>query len=203
MTILLGAGAGGSSAAYHLSQYAAAAGIVANITVFEREPYIGGRSTTVHAYDAPSIPVELGASIFVSVNRILMDAVSRFNLSSEGSYVYVTDDEDAQDKEPDYLGVWDGHEFVLTTPEDMGWFDKAKLLWKYGLAPLRVRSLMKKTVGAFLQMYDEPHFPWPSLSEKAHELGLVEASAATGEEFLKKHGIGEAFAHDVVQARYV
>lgn len=133
------------------------------------------------------------------MNKILADAVSHFNLSSDGSNNFIVDEE--EDKERDFMGVWDGHSFVLTTPEDMGWFDKAKLLWKYGLAPIRTMRLMRKTVGAFLQMYEEPHFPWPSLSEKAHELGLVEASAATGEEFLRKNGIGGAFAHDVVQAR--
>lgn len=131
-----------------------------------------------------------------------MDAVARFNLSSDGFGTAIVDDDEEDDKERDFLGVWDGHRFVLTTPEDMGWWDKARMLWKYGLAPIRTMQLMKKTVGAFLEMYQEPHFPWTSLSEKAHELGLVEASAATGTEFLRKNGIGEAFAHDVVQARY-
>ncbi|KAL1635251.1 hypothetical protein SLS58_010327 [Diplodia intermedia] len=198
---IIGAGAGGSSAAYHLSEFASAAGIPTNITVFERAPYIGGRSTTVYAYDAPSLPVELGASIFVQVNHILVNATAHFNLSSDGfrNAIAVEGEED-DDEGQDFLGVWDGHQFVLTTPEDMGWWDKAKMLWKYGLAPVRTMQLMKKTVGAFLNMYEEPHFPWTSLSEKAHELGLVDASAATGAEFLRKNGIGEAFAHDVVQA---
>ncbi|OJD37979.1 prenylcysteine lyase [Diplodia corticola] len=198
---IIGAGAGGSSAAYHLSGYASAAGIATNITVFERAPYIGGRSTTVHAYDVPSMPVELGASIFVQVNQILVDAAARFNLSSDGlGDAIAVEGEDDDDKGRDLLGVWDGHQFVLTTPDDMGWWDKAKMLWKYGLAPIRTMQLMKKTVGAFLNMYDAPHFPWTSISEIAHELGLVDASAATGAEFLRKNGIGEAFAHDVVQA---
>ena len=51
-----------------------------NITVFERSSYIGGRSTTVNAYDDPAHPVELGASIFVSVNEILMNATKEFGL---------------------------------------------------------------------------------------------------------------------------
>lgn len=133
-----------------------------------------------------------------------MEAVSHFNLSSDGLSTPIDNEEDEEDQaQRDYVGVWDGHSFVFTAPDDMGWWDKARLLWKYGLAPIRTMRLMKKTVGAFLQMYEEPHFPFPSLSEKAHELGLVEATAATGEEFLRKNGIGEAFAHDVVQARYV
>ncbi|KAK0254080.1 hypothetical protein LTR91_006334 [Friedmanniomyces endolithicus] len=71
-----GAGAGGASTAYHLRKFAAASGFAVNITVFERNDYIGGRSTTVDVYDDPMNPVELGASIFVKANHILESAVT-------------------------------------------------------------------------------------------------------------------------------
>ena len=73
---IVGAGAGGASTAYHLSKFAAASGFAVNITVFERNDYIGGRSTTVDVYDDPMNPVELGASIFVKANHILESAVT-------------------------------------------------------------------------------------------------------------------------------
>ncbi|KAF2144792.1 uncharacterized protein K452DRAFT_316712 [Aplosporella prunicola CBS 121167] len=200
---IIGAGAGGSSAAYHISQYAAEANIPTNVTVFERSAYVGGRSMTVNVWDAPSLPVELGASIFVSVNKILVDAVTRFNLSTAGYDSFDGDAGTWQDDKfgsGDFIGIWNGDEFVFTGSDDFGWWDKTKLVWRYGLAPLRTVQLMKKTVGKFLEMYAAPHFPFKSLSDKAHELGLVEASAATGEEFLRKNGIGEKFAREVVQA---
>jgi len=71
-----GAGAGGASTAYHLRKFAAASGFAVNITVFERNDYIGGRSTTVDVYDDPMNPAELGASIFVKANHILESAVT-------------------------------------------------------------------------------------------------------------------------------
>ncbi|KAK7540476.1 Prenylcysteine lyase-domain-containing protein [Phyllosticta citribraziliensis] len=196
---IIGAGAAGSSAAYHLSQYASMAGITTNITVFERSSYVGGRSTTVHAWDDPLEPVELGASIFVKVNHILMDAVQRFNLTVATPDLGLAKAAE-EEEEGDYVGIWNGREFVFRGDDELGWWDTLKMLWKYGLAPIRTRRLMSQTVGQFLKMYEEPHFPWRSLTDKAMELGLVRPMAMTGEAFLKENGVGGLFADEVVQA---
>ncbi|KAK7522581.1 prenylcysteine lyase [Phyllosticta citriasiana] len=207
---IIGAGAAGSSAAYHLSQYASMAGITTNITVFERSAYVGGRSTTVHAWDDPLQPVELGASIFVKVNHILMEAVQRFNLTVATPDLGLTktnaatddkeEEQDDDDDDGDYVGIWNGREFVFRGDDELGWWDTLKMLWKYGLAPIRTKRLMSQTVGQFLKMYEEPHFPWRSLTDKAMELGLVRPVAMTGEAFLKENGAGGLFAEEVVQA---
>ncbi|KAL5114390.1 hypothetical protein ACEQ8H_007739 [Pleosporales sp. CAS-2024a] len=190
---IIGAGAGGSSAAYHLAQYAAESSIPVNITVFERNSYIGGRSTTVNVWDNPAFPVELGGSIFVEVNHIMVEAMKHFNLAPKSQ------DLAAQLDMPD-LGVWNGEEFVLITRSEDGWWDKARLLWRYGTAPLRTNRLMKSAVGKFLTMYDEPVFPWKSLSEVVEKVGLLEATGVTGAQYLKENGIGEAFGREVIQA---
>lgn len=196
---IIGAGAAGSSAAYHLSQYASAAGITTNITVFERSSYVGGRSTTVHAWGDPLEPVELGASIFVKVNHILMDAVQRFNLTVATPDLGLA--KAAEEEEGgDYVGIWNGREFVFRGDDELSWWDTLKMLWKYGLAPIRTKRLMSQTVGQFLKMYEEPHFPWRSLTDKTMELGLVRPMAMTGEAFLKANGVGGLFADEVVQA---
>ena len=196
---MAGAGAGGSSAAHHLSQYAEAAGIPINITVFERESHIGGRSTTVHAFNDPNQPIELGASIFVEVNHILVDAVKRFNLSTKG-----LSKRRISGKDTPQLGVWNGKEFVLLQPAGQSWWDLAKLFWRYGLAPIRTMNLMKSTVGKFLKLYDEPLFPWSSLTQVAETVGLTpDVTGVTGEQFLKQNSVGDLFAQEVVQARWV
>src|SRR5205823_474283 len=101
-----------------------------NITVFESSSWIGGRSTTVNAFDEPSEPVELGASIFVKVNSMLVNAVSEFNLSIESLHSRLVQESPLQ------LGVWDGTRFVYTQNNNSSWWwDVAKLIWKYGLAP--------------------------------------------------------------------
>ncbi|PSN62596.1 prenylcysteine oxidase-like protein 1 precursor [Corynespora cassiicola Philippines] len=189
---IIGAGAGGSSAAYHLSQNAKEAGIPADIHVFERSARVGGRCTTVNAWNDPTTPVELGASIFVEVNHILVEAAKTFNLSADSKETTV-------EGVPD-LGVWNGHEFVVITESGDSWWDKAKLLWRYGWAPIKTNRLMKETVGKFLKMYEAPLFPWKSLTEVTETVGLTGTFSSTGEQFLKQGGIGDLFATEIIQA---
>lgn len=172
---MIGAGAAGSSTAYHLRQYAVDAGVPINVTVFERSSYVGGRSTTVNAYGNALEPVELGASIFVDVNTILKNASDKFGLRPRQS----------KSDEQEILGIWNGKVFVYTQ-KDGGWryWDIAKLLWKYGLSPIRTQTLRKKTIGPFLKLYKAPFFPFRSLSDRALDLGLTEFTAATGAQLL-------------------
>lgn len=190
---IIGAGAGGASTAYHLAQYASESAIPTNITVFERNSYIGGRTTTVNAWDDPRAAIELGGSIFVEVNHIMVEASKKFNLSSQSPAIQFNVDL------PE-LGIWNGREFVLVTTKEDTWWDKAKLLWKYGAAPLWTNRLMKQQVGKFLTMYDEPVFPWSSLSDVVEQVGLLESTGVTGEQYLKANGIGDAFATEIIQA---
>ena len=187
-----GAGSGGASAAYYINQFQSQCDRI-NITVYERSSYVGGRSTTVNAYNDPTEPVELGASIFVEVNKNLVSAARRFGLTTQGFKASQTEELRKT------LGVWDGDNWVFLGSES-GWWNTVKILWKYGMAPLRTQSLMKKIVGAFLKLYEEPHFPFRDLSQTAYDLGLTEATAATGEQFLQRNGIQPPFTTDLIQA---
>ena len=186
---LSGAGSAGASAAYYINKFKHPCERV-NITVYERSSYIGGRSTTVNVHDDPTEPVELGASIFVEVNKNLVSAASEFGLAIKGA---------EKNELPKTLGVYDGLYWVFTGSES-GWWTVGKLLWKYGLAPIRTQNLMKQIVGRFLKMYEEPYFPFQDLSQTAYDLGLTEATAATGEEFLQKNSIQPPFSTDIIQA---
>mgnify|MGYP001061696697 FL=1 len=95
-----GAGAAGSSTAYHLSQYANDLGLNVNITIFEKENRIGGRTLTINPYGDASQVVELGASIFVQINQILYNAAQQFGL--------VTISQNSDSGVEGHLGVWDG-----------------------------------------------------------------------------------------------
>ncbi|KAI0160111.1 prenylcysteine oxidase [Xylariaceae sp. FL1272] len=184
---IIGAGAAGSSAAYHLKKYADVAGIPINVTMFEKTGRIGGRTLTVNVYDDPILPIELGASIFVDVNYILSNATREFGL--------LTRDPGAD--EDGLLGIWDGDSFVYTQDSSS---NLAKLFWKYGTAPYYTQKLVKNTVATFLQLYDEPFFPFRSLSTRAFQLGLVKITGLTGQQFLAKNKLDGAFARHIVQA---
>lgn len=147
----------------------------------------------MNAWSSPYIPVELGASIFVSINYILHSAARRFNLT-------LSSFEDPRPANTPELGIWTGEDMVLQTSGGEGWWDMAKLLWRYGLAPLYTKRLMKSTVDKFLNMYSEPIFPFASLSNAAYRVGLTAVTAATGEQFLKENGISEKFSNEIIQA---
>lgn len=191
----VGAGSGGSSAAYYLEKFARDENIRTNITVYERSSFVGGRSTTVNVYDDPTQPVELGASIFVKANKNLLSAAEEFGLLTNA-----VGGARAKDS-PMILGVWNGEEFVFR--QDYGgnyWWNVAKLFWKYGLAPMRLQRLVKETVGRFLKMYETPHFPFRSLYQVVHDLDLSATIAVEGETFLAKHSIDPPFSTEVIQA---
>lgn len=103
------------------------------------------------------------------------------------------------------LGVFDGQRFVFIQTMSEGklnyWWNTVKILWKYGISPFRTLRLMRSTVDSFLKMYDEPIFPWKEgLSEAVAAVGLLNATASTGRQYLHANGIADAFAKDIVQA---
>jgi prenylcysteine oxidase/farnesylcysteine lyase len=202
LTTNSGAGAAGSSTAYHLYQFATSNNIPLNITLYEKNPYIGGRSTTVHAYNdtTTNAPVELGASIFVQINHILYNATTNFNLTRIQLGENGDDGDDGEKKGP-ILGIFDGDIFVFTQQAGTSWWSElAKLWWRYGLAPLKARNLMKEVTGKFQQMYQAPYFPFASLTDTLYNLGLLEVTGVTGKQFLQDKGVGDLFAREVVQA---
>ncbi|KAK4184290.1 putative prenylcysteine oxidase [Podospora australis] len=187
---IIGAGAGGSSAAYFLRKHAERGESNVNITLFEKTDRIGGRSLTINAYDDPLQPIELGASIFIEKNHILYSALQEFNLSKR-----IPD----EDSDPT-LGIWDGDKFVFTINENYSfWWNALKVVLKYGIfAPRRTQKLMETTIDKFLRLYEE--VPFLSLSEAAYRLGLIDVTGVTGEQLLKANNIDDLYAHDIVQA---
>ncbi|KIY02504.1 uncharacterized protein Z520_00969 [Fonsecaea multimorphosa CBS 102226] len=204
---IIGAGPGGSSTSYHLHKFSKqlfspCESTPIHITVFDSNPYVGGRTTTVNALNDSRYPVELGASIFVKINHILYNATRDFGLAASIK-IY----ESAPDSKYE-LGIWDGNDFVFKAERDddedrgswRGWWDIAKLLWKYGLAPIRTRQATKKAVGEFLKFYDEPIFPFNSIGEAVEATGLHAYTGLTGKDVLQKANVGELFSREIIQA---
>lgn len=195
-----GAGAAGSSSAYYLRKYLEDSGVSelpVEIVVFEKNSYVGGRSTTVNAWDDPSVPLELGASIFVGANYNLVNASSELNLT-------VTELEEtakiAKKDNVDVLGIFDGEKMLFQYPEGK-WWGLAKLILRYGpFAPYKAKKLTESTVGKFLNMYEAPVFPFKSLTQAVEDVGLLEAAGSTGDQYLKANGIEGGFADELIQA---
>ncbi|CAK7241883.1 MAG: hypothetical protein STHCBS139747_003356 [Sporothrix thermara] len=206
---IIGAGAAGSSTAYHLRQFADAAGVEVNITLFEKTDRIGGRTLTVNAFGDANQPVELGASIFVEVNKILCSAADNFSLPRQpaGGDDDADDDDDADSSSSSssssssLLGIWDGDRFVYTQDERSStWWSLVRLFWKYGAAPYRANKLMQATIQRFLELYEPPYFPFRSLTTRAYELELAYLTGQTGQQLLDANKVSARFSHDIVQA---
>ncbi|KJZ77598.1 hypothetical protein HIM_02775 [Hirsutella minnesotensis 3608] len=176
---IIGAGAAGSSTAYHLQKYAKDEGLAVNVTIFEKTHRVGGRTLTVDAFDDPAYPVELGASIFVTINHILYNATKHFDLALGDM---------STEEDGDITAIWDGERIVYELVQGTPWWREAgKLWWRYGLAPYKAVTLVKRVVGVFLKLYTEPYFPFASLTRRVYELGLERVTSATGEQFLAEN----------------
>ncbi|KAK4249340.1 hypothetical protein C7999DRAFT_30228 [Corynascus novoguineensis] len=187
---IIGAGPAGSSATYFLQQFAAEAGVSINITVFEKTDRIGGRTLTINPFNDPAQRFEQGASIFVKANQILYNAMTEFGLSP--TY---------RDSDP-VMGIWDGDQFVFTIDQSApSWWNTLKVIWKYGLSgPKKAQQATAATVSKFLRLYEPEFFPFESLTERAQDLGLVEETGVTGEQFLQAKEVDARYAHDIIQA---
>ena len=133
---IIGAGAGGSSAAFWLSKARTRLGINFEIDVYESRGYIGGReykilhlidhspitgktlgSTIVYPYDNSSLPeLELGASIFVQANQNLWRASDEFNLTRR----------DFQDEDYE-SAIWDGRN-ILFSVRSVFWASRSTIV---------------------------------------------------------------------------
>ncbi|BGO89087.1 hypothetical protein NBRC10512_003832 [Rhodotorula toruloides] len=201
---IVGAGAGGSSAAYFLRHFGdlKGAGLETEVTVYDTAEYVGGRSTVIWPWNddpfspprnASDPPVELGASIFVSANKHLQKARKVFEL-----------EEDAYGGEDGGMAIWDGERFVLEE-EKLGWswWQKAKLIWRYGRSPFTVRSLVQKTVADFVSLYS-PEFvsrgAFTSVSNFTAITGLQEPASLYADEFFGKQGVADLFTNEIISA---
>jgi hypothetical protein len=155
-------------------------------------------STVVYPYEDLTLPpIEVGASIFVSVNRILMRAVSQFNLSMTPWSSSTSEDE---------IGIWDGSSFLLITKGGVGWWDKAKLLWRYGYwGPKRtfaaVSDLTKTMVGVYDSMWVQVNGPWRNVESLNEALEFDSLTSQVARSYLVK-GLktGAMWADEMVEA---
>ena len=173
---IIGAGPSGTSAAYfiktandHMRQLhphmAANQTPLINVTVFERDTRIGGRTAVVHPYDdATYEPVELGASIFADVNFNMRRAVKQFGLQTG-----------AQNGMGKQIGIWDGQQFVLEVDSN-SWWTSAKVLLRYGLSPARVEGIVKDQVAKFSRLYSPLFLHKPAKSKSQTQTGTETAS---------------------------
>lgn len=187
---IIGAGAAGASAAYHLANFTD--GNV-EITVYESNNYIGGRT---HTIDIEGLTFELGASIYDDANSILKNAAEEFNLNTTDGVKLIPDDQ--QDEVS--LGIWDGRDFQFELNKGGKLSTYWQIFKRFGWrAPRRAGKLREEAVSRFLKLYDE-QFPWNNLGEAAAAIGIDAYTNVTAAEYFFDHDIDQDFANNFIQA---
>ena len=173
---IIGAGPGGSSSAFTLSQNPI------TTVIYEKTDRVGGR---VEAIDVFNQTIELGASIYVDVNVNLVNAVKLLNLTVAPDLTLPK----TQSKE----GIWDGREFKYVGTG--GVWDIAKLVWRYGLAPYRARTHVTRTIKRFMHIYTAKSLPF-----FAKDFDFLEMTGGSGRDAFLSAGVSESFIGDIVNA---
>ncbi|KAI0043887.1 FAD/NAD(P)-binding domain-containing protein [Auriscalpium vulgare] len=192
---IIGAGAGGSSAAFWLGKAKERYGLDVEIDIYDKASYIGGRSTTVQPYDDDSYPpVELGASVFIPVNKNMWRASSEWDLSRTNF-----------EEEEGAMGIWDGESFVIQTSTVGGtvgsWIDTAKIIWRYGMsAPRNTRKLVKEMTDKYVGLYTSTPPKWTNISDLVSEFGWTGLTSQTGTEYFTSNGVSKRFANEFIDA---
>ncbi|KZT42779.1 hypothetical protein SISSUDRAFT_846389 [Sistotremastrum suecicum HHB10207 ss-3] len=190
---IIGAGAAGSSAAFWIAKGKERLGADINVDIYESQDYVGGRSTVVYPYgDTTYEPVELGASIFVKVNKNLMRASREFNLS-------LFDFED----ENEVSGVWDGEKFVVNLGgSGLGsWWRKLQIIRRYGWnSPKRTVDLVQGMVDSFVELYTNNPPKWRNISEVSLQLDFTKFTVNTTSNYMEASEISRLWTHEVIEA---
>ncbi|KAJ6574731.1 Prenylcysteine lyase-domain-containing protein [Mycena capillaripes] len=190
---IIGAGAGGTSAAFWISKAKERFGVDVGIDVYEKESYVGGRacSTVVFPYENTSLPaVELGASIFVKANKNMWRAVDEFNLTRR----------DFRDEKG--MGIWDGEKLLFTASGGWwSWWDSAKALFRYGFqSPRRTQAFVDDMINKFLTLYSPDAPKWQNVTHLSSALGWNELVAQSTSEYLLSEGVSQKFVAELVEA---
>ncbi|XP_012861990.2 prenylcysteine oxidase 1 [Echinops telfairi] len=179
---IVGAGIGGTSAAYYLRQKF---GGSVKIDLFERGE-VGGRLATL---TVEGQEYESGGSVIHPLNLHMKRFVKDLGLS-------VAKDDDS------LMGVYNGEKLVF---EESRWFiiNMIKLVWHYGLQFLRLHMWVEDILDKFMRIYryQSHDYAFSSVEKLMHALGgdgFLQMLNGTLLETLEKAGFSEKFLNEIV-----
>ncbi|KAM4747449.1 prenylcysteine oxidase 1 [Rhinophrynus dorsalis] len=179
---IVGAGIGGSSAAYFLRQKF---GKHVQIDIYEKGE-VGGRLATVEIEGAL---YEAGGAIIHPLNLHMKTFVKELGLS-------------AHTPSGNLLGIYNGDEFVFQESE---WFlvNIIKMLWNYGLNFLRMYMWVEDMLDKFMRIYRYQTFDYSFSNTESllHAIGGSDFTMRvnmTIDETMQKAGFSQRFIDDIV-----
>ncbi|NXC47246.1 PCYOX oxidase, partial [Penelope pileata] len=180
---VIGGGIGGTATAYFLRQKF---GRSVRIEVLEREEALGGRLATV---EAEGEGYEAGGSVLHPLNLHMKHFAKELGLS-------------ALPVPSHRKGVYNGEEFVF---EESSWYiiNVLKLLWHYGLNPLRMYMWVEDILDKFMRIYryQTYDYTFSSYERLFHALGgndLTQMLNQTIIEAMQKASFSQKFINEMV-----
>ncbi|KYO44134.1 prenylcysteine oxidase 1 [Alligator mississippiensis] len=179
---VIGAGIGGTSAAYYLRQKF---GRDVQIDLFEREA-VGGRLATIRVEGKE---YEAGGSVIHPLNLHMKAFVKELGLSPTQGQNHLA-------------GIYSGDRFVF---EESGWYiiTVLKLLWQYWLNPLRIYMWVEDIMDKFMRIYryQDNDYAFTSTEKLVSALGgdyFLQLLNETIGRALQKTGFSQTFINEVV-----
>eukprot|EP01134_Creolimax_fragrantissima_P003817 CFRG3817T1 len=190
---VIGGGIGGSAASYFLSQLPGrieghkTCTESRTVVVYEATDTIGGR-TAVHDFHGHRI--EIGGSIFHEKNLHMMGWCDEFGLTKKKA-------SSTDGGKPGTVGVWDGEmkRFQFKTSE-FKIVTMIKVLWRYGLSPIRMNHLVAAAADLFSKFYSS--VPWSTVPDGLEATGLTSYVATIAQEWLKSKSISDVYADEIL-----
>jgi prenylcysteine oxidase/farnesylcysteine lyase len=182
---VVGGGIAGCSVAWFLRQ---ALGEEATLTVYEREPVLGGRLATI---DVAGTPVEAGGTIIHETNRYMAGFVDRLSLER-------VEPHQREEGGGERVGVWNGQRLVFRT-RDSALLTRLAAVWRYGLtAPLRMQRAVTRGVEQWNQVYEhlERGTGFDSPLALCSQLGLADLLEEDGRQWLARNGVRGRFVDE-------
>ncbi|KAF9410814.1 hypothetical protein BGZ94_001524 [Podila epigama] len=219
---IIGAGAGGASTAYYLSQFLEPPHLAykhhhVSITIFEQSDKIGGRTTVFRVKNSPptssssssssSLPLDKDDTtssppppptpprkeeFFVEVGASIFVNVN-YNLV-EATKAFGLETKVLKDEK---VAIWDGQEIIFEESSSKFW-SIVKGLKRWGFAPLKLQRIVKKNIENLLESYTSPE-SFESIAEFAKRFRLSDIAAESAENFLTKQGIGKRYSQEIVE----
>ncbi|KAG9115769.1 hypothetical protein FRC07_007510, partial [Ceratobasidium sp. 392] len=153
------------------------------VDVYDKNSYIGGRSTVVYPYGNTSFaPIEQGAAIFTDHNKNLMRAVHEFGFQTyELSGV------------TDGLGVWDGKKFLYRTDVDA---DGAQMTSRYGNGPMDSYFLTADFLDKFDRSYRPTYPTFSTVKDYAASLDYTSLASVTLQSYLDSKTVNPTWTRE-------
>jgi prenylcysteine oxidase/farnesylcysteine lyase len=181
---IIGTGIAGSSAAYFARREF---GSGLSVVAFEQSAQIGGRIQ--HRSFAGSI-VETGATLIHSSNAYMSGFIDDLGLRRALPHHRSGDSSST-------FGIWDGEAFRFKSHHSV-LINAAKMIIRYGLAPLRIRSLVKSAVEKWVRIYEPQQIgrAYSTPEEMLTDLGLYQLCKEPSRDCFRRQGVADSFVRE-------